>query len=66
MVETTTKKIESVNLDSKIVLDIKEDDKKALEHVKERFDAMNEARQPHEALWDFIDAELKAKPRAKW
>ena len=66
MVETTTKKIESVNLDSKIVLDIKEDDKKALEHVKDRFDAMNEARQEHEALWDFIDAELKAKPRVKW
>jgi hypothetical protein len=34
--------------------------------VQERFEAMRDARSEYEAFWDFIDKELKAKPRAKW
>ena len=63
---TETKKLEEVTLDRKVVIDMKDDDKKALDHVQERFEAMKTARSEYDSLWDFIDAELKAKPRAKW
>ena len=63
---TETKKLEEVTLDRKVVVDMKDDDKKALDHVQERFEAMKTARSEYDSLWDFIDAELKAKPRAKW
>lgn len=66
MVIDSTKKLEEATLDWKVVVDIKDDDKKALAHVQERFEAMRDARSEYEAFWDFIDKELKAKPRAKW